>query len=123
MTIETDLSFHTKQTDTLLTCFFKRIAEEFQSIAFTLIVGMDADGPKSPGLNLLALIRQQPGFGIHHMPDDFTVFFHHEVKFRNKIGMIAVAVQYKMFGAAGTIDIPKGFTGQVLHLSVVLRGF
>ena len=41
------------------------------------------------------------------MADDFIIFFHHEIKFRDKVGVVPVLVEHIMLGASGTIDVPE----------------
>ena len=52
-----------------------------------------------------------------------AVLFHHEVKLGDEVGITAVLVQYIMLGAAWTINIPEGFSREILHLTVILGLF
>ena len=49
MAIEVDVAFHAEEADAHGAGFCKCVVQEFQPIAFALVVGMDADGAEGPG--------------------------------------------------------------------------
>jgi hypothetical protein len=53
------------------------------------------------------------------MAYDAAVLLHHPVKFGYKVGIIPVLVEHKVLGASWPIHIPKGFAGEVFHLTVI----
>ena len=94
-----------------------------EPVSPALIVRMDADGAEGPGGFPSAVRQDQFGLGKHHMADQAPVLFHHEIQFRDEVGVAAIAVQYIMLRASGAIDIPEGLPGEFFHGAVVGRRF
>ena len=92
MAVKSDFAFHTQDADTHFLCFFNGIGEEFQPVAFALVIGMNADGTKRPSRNHRAIFGNDGSLAIHHMAYDFAIFFHHEVEFRDEVGVVAEVV-------------------------------
>ena len=70
-----------------------------------------------------AVLADDGGLGVHHVPDDFAVHFQHEREFRHKVGFAPIAVQHVMLGASGTVHVPEGFAGKVFDGLKVARFF
>ena len=84
---------------------------------------MDADGAEGPGWEHGSFVKDDFRFREHHMPDDLTVFLHHEIQAVDEVRVVPVLVEDIMLGAARAIDIPKGFAGKVFHRAIVLGLF
>ena len=120
MFVKIDVSLHTKQAYAHCFGLFKRIIQEFQAISFAFVVGGDADGAEGPRRKSRSVVKDDFCFRKHHMADDLAILFHHEIQFRNKVGVISISVEHIMLGASGTIDVPERLACEVFHLAIVL---
>jgi hypothetical protein len=93
----------------------KGMFQKLFSIAFALIVGMNADRAEGKNGFAVALLIHQPRFGVHDIADQLTVQFQNEGQFREKIRMVSHLVDKIMLFAAGAILIPECFTGKGFH--------
>ena len=53
------------------------------------------------------------------MAHKFALYFHDQIKLRDKVTTAPEPVQYIVLCAAGTVDVPECLAGQVLDRAVV----
>ena len=123
VTVELDISFHLQKTYAHLLGLFYRILQQFQTIALTLVVGMNADGTESPRREHRSIVKRNLCFGKHHMADNYSIFLHHKVEFRDEIGVCSILIEHVMLCASRTIDIPECLSRKVFHLTIIFRSF
>ena len=80
---------------------------------------MDAYGSESPRGDSPTIVKDEFGAGEHDVADDTTIFLHHQVKFRDEVGISPKSVEDKMLGASWTIYVPESFTGEVFNLAII----
>jgi len=61
--------------------------------------------------------------GVEDVPDDFSRRLAEQIQLRNHSGVAPEDVQDIVLLAAGLIDVPEGFPGQVFHPAEVFFGF
>ena len=121
--VKIDISFHTEESHTHFPGLPQRIKQEFESVTFALIFGMDADGAERPG-GLARTVRQhQFRLGEHNVANQSVLLLHYKVKLRNEVRVVPVAMQHKVFCASGTINIPESLAGEDLNRTAFFRSF
>ena len=88
-----------------------------------LIFGSHAKRTKGKDLFSIAVFVLKPRLGIHYVADDLAVFFKHEGKLGDKIGMISHRVNKIMFVRAGLVNVPKCLAGEFFYCSVIFLCF
>ena len=66
-----------------------------------------------------AIGQNQFGLRKHHMTDNTVSLFHHKIQIRNKIWIITVTMQNIVLCATGTIYVPKSFTSEFFHHTII----
>jgi hypothetical protein len=79
---------------------------------------VDSYRPHGKDRNAPAVIGLDGSVHIYALADKLPVCLHYEIQFRDKGGVVPQAVQDIMLQAAGTIDVPEGFTDEVFYLMI-----
>ena len=123
LAVKQDVSGDSKCSCTHFLGFFYGIVEQLLSVALPLVCGRDSDWTEGHDRHCSSVVAVDFRPHIDDLSDQLAVQFHNEVQFRHKSRVIPIAVQHIVLHAAGAVDIPKGFAGQVFHGSVIVFRF
>ena len=123
LAVEIDVAHDEQAAGSHLFREFHGMVQENFPVAFPFEIGANADGPEGHHPDFATVIGIDVRPCVHHVPDDFTFDFQDERKFRDEIGIVPVAVKHIMLGAAGTVDVPECFAGEVFDCFKIARLF
>ena len=121
--VEVDVALHTYKAYPLLLRLSEGVCQQFQTLAVALAFGKDAYRSESPRRDAASVGKYQFRLREHNVPQDTAVLLHNEVKFFYEVRVVTILVQHEMLGAAGTVYVPEGFSGKVLHLAEIFCSF
>lgn len=99
------------------------VLQQSFSVTFSLIFGEYADRSHSDDLFFTAVFISELSLAVHNAADDPSADFDNIVEFGDKVLMLSHDMYEVVLVAAGLVEVPESFTGDIFNFAVVFFCF